>query len=150
MDRYDVIGRNAVAPAIPSTIALVVAGATKRLFVRRITAGSESAGTATSAGLSLGRPTTSGTGGASYTPVAQDPAAPAAIFTALSATTVWSAEPTQPTNYDQRIGLNVFTTYLEVFEQPYVVAVSARFAVRVEADVSGTKVQWTVTLGIEE
>jgi len=150
MDRYSVIGRHTATPATPSTIALLVAGATKRLFVREVILGTETATTATSAAASLGRPTTSGTGGAAYTPLPSDAAAPAAIFTALSATTVWSAEPTQPGTYDRRAAVNVFTTMLYMTESPLVIAVSTRFAARVEADTSGTKQQWTATIVVEE
>lgn len=150
-DMYRVIGRHTGTPAaIPSTIVLLVAGATKRIWVHEIQVGSSNGAALAGAEISAGRPTTSGTGGAAYTPLAGDPGAPAAIFTALSASTAFSAEPTQPATYDWRIGLDAVTSYIYTPKTPILVAVSTRFAVRVETDNSATKVQWTVTLTVEE
>ena len=149
-DVYTVVGRITAAPTIPATIVLIVGGATKRCRLVDMEIGSSNASALAGAEISVGRPTTSGTGGASYTPLAQDPAAPAAIFTALTATTPWSAEPTQPATWDARLGLDVLTTLLWTPPTPLIIPLNGRLAVRVETDNSATKVQWSCTLRIEE
>ena len=149
-DIYTVVGRITATPTIPATAVLVVAGASKRLWVHEVIAGSTNAAAVAGAELSGGRPTTSGTGGAAYTPLAADPAAPAAIFTALTATTPWSAEPTQPATWDFREGFDALASLIWVPKQPILIAVSTRWAVRIEADNSATKVFWTITLKVEE
>jgi len=150
-DFYRVIGRHASTPgAIPSTVLMIVAGATKRIWVHEVQIGSSNAAALAGAEFSLGRPTTAGTGGVAATPVASDSGAPAAIFTALSAATPWSAEPTQPSNYDFRLGLDAVTTYIYTPKVPILVPLSGRFACRIETDNSATKVQWTCTMTVEE
>ena len=149
-DIYTVVGRITATPTIPATVALITAGATKRIWIHEVHIGSSNAAAVAGAEFSSGRPTTSGTGGASYTPLPVDPAAPAAIFTALTATTPWSAEPTQPATWDVREGFDVLTSYLWVPKQPLLIATSGRFAVRIETDNSSTKVQWTATIKVEE
>lgn len=149
-DKYTVLGENNVAPAIPSTILLIVAGATKRCWLTELNMGSKSATALAGAKLSVGRPTTSGTGGAAITPQPIDAGAPAAIFTALSATTVWSAEPTQPGVYLYQAGLNAVASEVWTPPEPLLINVSTRLAVRVEVDASTTKVQWVVTATVQE
>lgn len=149
-DKYTVLGENNAAPAIPSTILLIVAGATKRCWLTELNIGSKSALALAGAKLSLGRPTSSGTGGAAITPQPVDPAAPASIFTALSATTIWSAEPTQPAVYQYQIGLNAVGSEIWTPPEPILIPVSTRLAVRIEADASTTKVQWVVTATVQE
>lgn len=149
-DKYTVLFENNAAPAIPSTIGLIVAGATKRCWLTELNIGSKNAAALAGAKLSVGRPTTSGTGGAAITPQPIDAGAPAAIFTALSATTIWSAEPTQPGTYLYQIGLNAVASEVWTPPEPYVVNVSTRLAVRVEADASATKVQWVITATVQE
>lgn len=149
-DMYTVVGKMTATPTVPATILLIVAGATKRVWVHEVHLGSHNASALAGARVSLGRPTTSGTGGAAYTPVPIDSAAPAAIFTALSSSTAWSAEPTQPATYIWEEGLDAVASYVYVPKAPIPLAVSTRMAVRVEVDNSGTKVQWTATLVCEE
>lgn len=149
-DFYTVVGKITATPTPPATIALIAAGATKRVWLHEVHIGSANASALAGTTVSVGRPTTSGTGGAAYTPVPLDAGAPAAIFTALSATTPWSAEPTQPANYIWQQSLDAVASYIWVPKAPILVAVSTRIAVRVEADNSATKVQWTTTLVVEE
>lgn len=149
-DIYTVVGRFVATPTIPGTLVLITAGATKRLRLHSLEIGSTNAAAVAGVDISLGTPTSAGTGGGAYTPLPEDPGAPAAIFTALSASTVWSAEPTQPTTWFFRGGLDALTTLLRQPDVPMIVPVSTRLAVRVEADGSATKVQWTVTLRVEE
>ena len=102
--------------------------------------------------ISIGRPTTAGTGGAAYTPQIVTDGAPAAIFSALSGTTVWSIEPTQPSAYLEEIALDVVNSI--VWEptpgNEIIVPVSGRLGFRVEEDNSTTKVQWQITAFVEE
>lgn len=155
-DIYRVIGVINAAPTLPATVFLVVGGATKRCWLKTIHFGSQNGAALAGATVSIGRPTTSGTGGAAYTPLADDTNAPAAIFTALSASTVFSAEPTQPATYIWRQSLDVVASYIfnaqEVSTDPrgIMIPVSGRLAFRVEADNSATKVLWTATATIEE
>ena len=149
-DTYSVIGRLAAAPTVPATILLMVNGATKRSRLVQVTVGSHNSTTANGAEITIGRPTTSGTGGAATTPVALDPAAPAAIFTSLSGSTIFSAEPTQPANYDYRIALDTLVTGIWTPPREFVVPVSGRVGFRIESDSSTTKVQWTITAHFEE
>ena len=149
-DKYTVLGENNAAPTIPSTILLIVAGATKRCWLTELNIGSKSATALAGAKLSVGRPTSSGTGGAAITPQPIDAGAPAAIFTALSATTVWSAEPTQPGVYLYQIGLNAVGSEIWTPPEPICINVSTRLAVRIETDASTTKVQWVVTATVQE
>lgn len=149
-DKYTVLGENNAAPTIPSTILLIVAGATKRCWLTELNMGSKSATALAGAKLSVGRPSTSGTGGAAITPQPIDASAPAAIFTALSATTVWSAEPTQPGVYLYQAGLNAVASEVWTPPEPLLINVSTRLAVRVEVDASTTKVQWVVTATVQE
>lgn len=151
-DFYRVIGRHSATPAaIPSTVLLLVAGATKRIWIHEVQIGSSNAAALAGAEFSIGKPTGSGTGGAAVTPVPTDASAPAAIFTALSAVGApWTVEPVQPTNYDFRLGLDAVTTYIYTPKVPIMCAVSTRFAVRIETDNSATKVQWTTTVTVEE
>lgn len=149
-DKYTVLGENNVAPAIPTTILLITAGATKRCSLTELNIGSKSATALAGAKLSVGRATTAGTGGAAVTPQPIDAGAPAAIFTALSATTVWSAEPTQPGTYLYQIGLNVVASEIWTPPEPIIINVSTRLGIRIEADASATKVQWVVTATVQE
>ena len=149
-DKYTVVGEFNATPTIPNTILLIVAGATKRCWLTELNIGSKTATALAGAKFSVGRPTTSGTGGAAYTPVPIDPSAPAAIFTALSATTVWSAEPTQPGTYIYQAGLSAVASEIWTPPEPILINVSTRLAVRIEADSSTTKVQWVVTATIQE
>jgi hypothetical protein len=149
-DKYTVLGELNATPTPPATIVLVVAGATKRCWLTEVNWGSKTATALAGAKLSVGRPTTSGTGGAAITPQPIDPGAPAAIFTALSGTTVWSAEPTQPGVYLYQAALNAVASEIWTPPEPILINVSTRLAVRVEADSSTTKVQWVVTLTIQE
>ena len=147
---YKVVGRLNAAPTIPATILMVTAGGTKRCWVHELTIGARNASALAGARLSVGRPTTAGTGGASYTPQPLDAGAPAAIFTALSGTTVWSAEPTQPSAYLDEIPLDAVATIVYQPKTPWLIPTSGRLAVRVEEDNSATKVQWTITAIVEE
>lgn len=149
-DLYTVTGRITATPTIPATVVLVTAGATKRCWLRELEIGSTNAAAVAGAEISVGIPTTAGTGGAAITPLPIDSAAPAAIFTALTATTPWSAEPTQPATWHLRTGIDALTTFIWVPPVPIVMALNSRLAVRIEADGSTTKVQWTCTLKIEE
>ena len=149
-DFYSVVGRMTATPTVPATIALIVAGATKRVWVHEVHLGSSNASALAGTRVSVGRPTTSGTGGAAYTPQPLDAGAPPAIFTALSSSTAWSAEPTQPAAYIWEQGLDAVASYVWVPKTPVLVAVSTRLAVRVEADASATKVQWVATMICEE
>jgi len=149
-DFYTVVGKMGATPTVPATILMAVAGATKRIFIHEVHLGSHNASALAGARVSLGRPSTAGTGGAAFTPTPIDTGAPAAIFTALSSATPWSAEPTQPTNYIWEEGLDAVASYVYVPKAPIVVPTSGRIAVRVEVDNSGTKVQWTATLVVEE
>jgi hypothetical protein len=137
-------------PTVPATIALIVAGATKRLFVHEIHIGTSNASALAGTRVSVGRPTTSGTGGAAYTPQPIDAAAPPAIFTALSSSTAWSAEPTQPAAYIDEFGIDAVASYPYIPKVPITVGTGTRLAVRVEADGSATKSQFVVTLKVEE
>lgn len=149
-DFYTVVGRFTAAPTIPGTLCLITAGSTKRLRIWSVEIGSTNAAAVAGAEVSLGAPSTAGTGGASYTPLAEDSAAPASIFTALTATTVWSAEPTQPATWFFRGGIDVLATMLRQPAQPLIIPTSGRFAVRIETDNSATKVQWSCTVRVEE
>lgn len=149
-DKYTVLFEENAVPVPPITIGLIVAGATKRCWLTELNIGSKTATALAGAKLSLGRPTTSGTGGAAIVPQPIDPGAPAAIFTALSATTVWSAEPTQPGVYLYQIGLNAVATMIWTPPEPIIVNVSTRLGIRIEADSSVTKVQWVVTATVQE
>lgn len=141
---------NATPGAIPQTIGQIIAGATKRIRLHEVHIGSSSASALAGCRLSVGRPTTAGTGGAAVTPQVLTDGAPAAIFTALSAETVWSAEPTQPSRYLHELGLDAVASYVWVPKDPVVAAVSTRLGFRVEVDNSATKVQWTITAVVEE
>ena len=149
-DFYKVVGRLNASPTVPATILLLTAGATKRIRVHELLIGSRNGAALSGARLSVGRPTTAGTGGAAYTPQINTDGAPAAIFTALSGTTVWSAEPTQPASYLDEIPLDVVATLQYRPVEPWIVPVTGRLAVRVEEDNSTTKVQWVVTALVEE
>lgn len=149
-DKYTVLFENNAAPTIPSTIGLIVAGATKRVWLTELNIGSKTATALAGAKLSVGRPTTSGTGGAAIVAQPVDAGAPAAIFTALSATTIWSVEPTQPGVYLYQIGLNAVASQIWTPPEPILVNISTRLAIRVEADSSTTKVQWVVTATFQE
>jgi hypothetical protein len=149
-DIYTVQGRMAATPTIPATVLLIVAGTQKRLWVHEILVSSTTATASASAEFTVGRPTTSGTGGAAVTPQPEDAAAQASLFTALSSSTAFSAEPTQPAAYIDRVALNTLTSYLYVPKFPILVAVSTRLAVRVEADSTATKVQWIAQMTVEE
>lgn len=151
-DMFKVIGRHSATPsASPSTIVMVINGATKRLWLHELQLGSSNASALAGVEWSLGRPSTQGTGGAAYVPRPVDSSAPAALFTAKTAdTTPWSAEPTQPGTYDERLGIDAVTTYIYTPKTPIVVPISGLLAVRIEIDNSATKAQWTCTLTIEE
>lgn len=149
-DKYTVLFENNAAPAIPSTIGLIVAGSTKRVWLTELNIGSKNGAALAGAKISVGRPTTSGTGGAAIVPQPIDPSAPAAIFTALSATTIWSVEPTQPGVYVYQTGLNAVASEIWTPPEPILVNVSTRLAIRIEADSSTTKVQWVVTATFQE
>ena len=149
-DKYTVLFENNVAPVIPTTIGLIVAGATKRCWLTELNIGSKSATALAGAKLSVGRPTTSGTGGAAIVAQPIDAGAPAAIFTALSATTVWSIEPTQPAVYLYQIGLNAVGSEIWTPPEPILINISTRLGIRIETDSSTTKVQWVVTATVQE
>lgn len=149
-DKYTVLGELNAAPTIPNTILLIVAGATKRCWLTELNIGSKNSTALAGAKISVGRPSTSGTGGAAITPQPIDAGAPAAIFTALSGTTIWSAEPTQPGVYLYQTGLDVVATEIWTPPEPILINVSTRLAVRIEADASATKVQWVVTATVQE
>ena len=149
-DFYTVVGKITATPTVPATIALILAGGSKRVWLHELHIGSANASALAGTTVSVGRPTTSGTGGAAYTPVPIDAGAPASLFSALSATTPWSAEPTQPASYIWQQSLDAVASYIWVPKTPILVAVNTRLAVRVEADNSATKVQWTTTLVVEE
>lgn len=137
-------------PATPTTIGLILAGATKRLWVHEIHFGSSNAAALAGTRISVGRPTTSGTGGAAVTPQPIDAGAPAAIFTALSSSTQWSAEPTQPGAYIWQQGMDAVASYPYIPKSPIVVGTATRLAVRVESDLSATRVLWVATFVVEE
>src|SRR3954453_6497947 len=149
-DKYTVLFENNAAPTIPSTIGVIVAGATKRCWLTELNIGVKNSTALAGAKISVGRPTTSGTGGAAIVAQPIDPSAPAAIFTALTATTIWSAEPTQPGVYLYQAGIDVVASQIWTPPEPILINVSTRLAVRVEADASSTKVQWVVTATIQE
>lgn len=149
-DKYTVLGENNAAPTIPSTILMILAGATKRCWLTELNIGSKTATALAGAKLSVGRPSTAGTGGAAIVAQPVDSSAPAAIFTAASATTVWSAEPTQPSVYLYQIGLNAVASEIWTPPEPIMIPINGRLAVRVEADASTTKVQWVVTATVQE
>lgn len=149
-DKYSVVGQYNATPTIPTTILLITAGATKRCWLTELNVGSKNAAALAGAKFSVGRPTTAGTGGAAYTPQPFDAGAPAAIFTALSASTVWSAEPTQPGTYLYEMGLNAVASVIWTPPEPICINVSTRLGVRIEVDNSATKVQWVVTATIQE
>lgn len=148
-DKYMVLGENNVAPAIPTTILLLLTG-TKRAWLTELNIGSKSATALAGAKLSVGRPTSSGTGGAAIVPQPLDAAAPACLTTALSASTVWSAEPTQPAVYLYQIGLNAVASQIWTPPEPILIGAATRLAVRIEVDASVTKVQWVVTATFQE
>ena len=149
-DFYKVVGRQAgIAPTPPATILLITA-VTKRFWLWELVIGSINSTTPAGAEITVGRPSTAGTGGAAYTPLNQDSGGPAALATALTATTVWSVEPTQPTTWDMRTGIDVLTTIIWVPPKPLLVNVGGRIGVRIEADNSATKVQWACSALIEE
>jgi hypothetical protein len=131
---------------------MVTAGATKRCRMMALHIGSQNGAALAGCTVSIGRPTTAGTGGAAYTPLADDPSAPAAIFTALSSSTVWSAEPTQPATYNWQQSFDVVASYIYIPEDPkgILIPLNGRLAVRIEADNSSTKVLWTATMTVEE
>lgn len=148
-DKYMVTGENNVAPAIPTTILMLLTG-TKRAWLTELNIGSKSATALAGAKLSVGRPTTAGTGGAAIVPSPVDAGAPACLTTAASATTVWSAEPTQPGVYLYSIGLNAVASEIWTPPEPILIGAATRLAVRIEADSSTTKVQWVVTATFQE
>lgn len=149
-DKYTVLFENNAAPVIPTTIGLIVAGATKRVWLTELNIGSKNAAAIAGAKISVGRPTTSGTGGAAIVAQPIDAAAPPAIFTALSASTVWSAEPTQPSVYLYQFGLSVLTSEIWTPPEPIMVGINTRLGIRIEVDASATKVQWVVTATFQE
>lgn len=149
-DMYTVVGKMAATPTSPATILMIVAAATKRCWLHELHIGTQNGGALAGTTISVGRPTTAGTGGAAYTPLPEDPSAPASLFTALSSSTAWSAEPTQPGTYIWQQGLDAVASYIWVPKTPIIVPTSGRLAVRVEADNSSTKVQWVATAIIEE
>lgn len=149
-DMYTVACVMGATPTVPATIGMVTASASKRLWVHQIDFGSLNAAALAGARISVGRPTTAGTGGAAATPQPIDAGAPAALFSALSAATPWSLEPTQPGAYIWQQGLDVVASYPYIPKVPLLVNVSTRLAARVEADASSTKVQWVVTFHVEE
>ncbi len=149
-DQYKVIGKMAATPAPPATILLVTAGATKRCWLTELHIGTLNGAALAGTTISVGRPTTAGTGGAAYTPLPDDTAAPPAIFTALSSSSVFSAEPTQPATYIWQIGLDAVASYIWIPPKPIIIPLNGRLAVRVEADNSTVKVQWVATCTIEE
>ena len=147
---YTAVGRLGTAPTIPATLLLIVAGATKGFLLKELDFGSHNAAALAGAEISIGRPTTSGTGGAAITPQPLNSLDPASIATALSASTVWSAEPTQPGTYLYRFALDVLQNGIWIPPKEIYVPISTRLAVRVETDNSATKVQWAVTATIQE
>lgn len=149
-DKYTVLGELNAAPTPPATILLIVAGATKRCWLTELNIGAKNSTALAGAKISVGRPTTSGTGGAAITPQPIDPSAPASVFTALTGTTVWSAEPTQPAVYVYQTAIDVVATEIWTPPEPILINVSTRLAVRVEVDNSATKVQWVVTATVQE
>lgn len=149
-DKYTVVAENNVAPAVPTTILLITAGSTKRCWLTELIFGSKSAAALAGASISVGRPTTAGTGGVAITPQPIDAGAPAAIFTALGAQTVWSAEPTQPGTYLHKFGINAVASMIWTPPEPILINVSTRLGVRIEVDASATKVQWVVTGTVQE
>lgn len=149
-DKYTVLFENNAAPVIPTTIGMVTAAASKRVWLTELNIGSKTAGAIAGAKISVGRPTTAGTGGAAIVPQPIDPSAPAALFSALSATTVWSAEPTQPGVYLYQFGLSVLTSEIWTPPEPILINVSTRLGIRIEVDASATKVQWVITGTFQE
>lgn len=148
-DKYMVTGENNAAPTIPSTILMLLAG-TKRAWLTELNIGSKSATALAGAKLTVGRPTTAGTGGAAIVAQPEDTAAPAALTTCASATTPWSAEPTQPSVYLYSIGLNAVASEIWTPPEPILIPATGRLAVRIEVDASTTKVQWVVTATFQE
>lgn len=149
-DIYTVVGRITAAPTIPATVVMVTAGGTKRCWLHEMEIGSTNASAVAGAEISVGIPTTAGTGGVGITPLPIDVSAPAAIFTALTATTPWSAEPSQPATWHLRTGIDALTTFIWVPKHPVLIQISTRLAVRIETDGSATKANWACTLKIEE
>ena len=147
---YTAVGRLSAAPTVPATFLLVVAGATKGLLLTELDFGSHNASAIAGSEISIGRPTTSGTGGVAVTPQPLNPNDPASIFTALSGATVFSAEPTQPAAYVYRFPLDVLQNGIWVPQKPIYVPVNTRLAFRVEIDNSATKVQWAATATFQE
>lgn len=151
-DLYSAVAVMGATPASPATILLITASASKRLRIRSVEFGSSNASALNGSRVSIGIPTTAGTGGASITPQVVTNGAPPAMFTALSSSTPWSVEPTQPGAYVWQQGLDVVASY--VWTPPdkdgFIIPVSGRVAVRVEADQSATKVQWVCTALVEE
>jgi len=144
-DFYTITGTESGSPgARPRTLALLLAGATKRVWLHEVHIGSTSASALAGTRFSVGRPTTSGTGGAAYTPVPVDAAAPAAIFTALSSSTIFSAEPTQPASYIWSQGLDAVASYVWVPKSPIVVGISTRLALRIESEATPTIMNFTL------
>lgn len=154
-DVYTVVGKTVgpVPATLPTTMLLLVAGATKRLRILRVEVTNLAALAATGAAqarFTCGRPSTSGTGGAAVTPAPVDTSAPASIATALSGTTVWSAEPTQPAQYDADFGVNQYGGTFWVPPREFVIPVNGRFAVRVEADAATARTQYEASVTFEE
>lgn len=148
-DKYTVAWEENAAPVPPITIGTISVGATKRVWLTELNIGSKTATALAGAKLSVNRAADAGTGGAAVTPRPIDPSAPAAIFTAKSATTVWTVEPGTLVVL-QQFGLNAVASFIWTPPEPIMFNVSTFAAVRIEVDSSTTKVQWVVTATFQE
>lgn len=148
-DKYTVVWEENATPVPPITIGTISTGGTKRVWLTELNIGSKTATALAGAKLSLNRASDAGTGGAAVTPRPVDAAAPAAIFTSKSATTIFSVEPTI-TAVLWQIGLNAVATIIWTPPEPILLPISGFACVRIETDASATKVQWVVTATFQE